>query len=72
MDVRKVFTPLEVKIVSQRSGRVLRKSRKSAWGRLSAGRLAAESLGLTGVTQSSIGFSIYTCSAGWVLMRAEF
>ena len=30
--------------------RFLRKSRKSAWGRLPAGRLAAESLGLTGFT----------------------
>ena len=64
MDERKVFTPLEAKIVSQRSGRVLRKSRK--------GRLAAESLGLTGVPQSSIGFSLYTCSAGGVRMWAEF
>ncbi len=45
MDERKEFTPLEVKIISRRSGRVLRKSRKSAWG-----RLTAESLGLTGFT----------------------
>jgi len=42
VDERKVFTPLAVKIVSQRSGRVLR---KSSWG-----RLTAESLGLTGFT----------------------
>ena len=47
MDERKVFTPLEAKIVSQRSGRVLRKSRK---GRLPGAQVTAESLGLTGFT----------------------
>ncbi len=45
MHKRRGFTPLEIKIPDRQSGRFLRKSRKSAWG-----RLAAESLGLMGFT----------------------